>query len=256
MLPRCSRPISHFGCRAYKTPNIRFPRWGDLALSVSSKLRSVGIILLLTEADTDGFLFNLVRGARLWRDYLRRVHDEDATEDHHFCSGRFDPLLDAIAAGHWDLASEITTLTPSVLREGHEYEDDFCFAQLLARMIRQPADDRGEIDGLLDRFEDYLDGEPDARPAVCRALANLDQAEFDETFDDLIQRRQLQIELNKERGQLEEPAVVAQRYVFIEGLAFPANRGAHWISHASRVRVLPVTGAPSCITRLSRTVTT
>ena len=72
---------------------------------------------------------------------------------------------------------------------------------------------------LIEQFEKVLDGQPSARLDVCRALLNRDQAAFDEAFDNLIHEHEAQIEADKARFQLEEPEVMSQRLIFVEGLA-------------------------------------
>ena len=65
----------------------------------------------------------------------------------------------------------------------------------------------------------YWTGTPSARLDVCRALLNRDQTAFDEAFDKLIQEQDAKIAADKARFQLEEPEVMSQRLIFVEGLA-------------------------------------
>jgi hypothetical protein len=207
-----------FWMLSLRNPKCTIAQMGGMTLDLGDKLRALGIILLLTRADSDGFYFNLIRSARLRRDYLQRVVDAGATDDHHYAAGRYMPLLDAIAAGEIELAREIAALSPAEFREGHEYEDDYCYAQLLHRFIQEPVPE-AELPPLLVRFENYLQGAIDPRFDVCQALANRDQDEFDSAFESFLTAFEMMIAANKERGQLEEPQVVAQREVSVEGLA-------------------------------------
>ena len=191
---------------------------GKLSLEVADKLRSLAIIVLLTEAESDLFFHNLIRSGRARNAYLQRLRDGGINDDHHQSSGRYESLLDAIAAGDLELARSIAALSPVEFRAGHEYEDDYCYAQVLHRFVMIPPGDT-EIPPLLERWEGYLDGQPSGRLDVCRALLNAEQGAFDAAFDDLLGEQDRQIAKNKARGQLEEPQVVAQREVFVEGLA-------------------------------------
>jgi hypothetical protein len=207
-----------FWLAGIKSPDYPFEALGDVSLEVCTKLRSVAIMVLLVRADTDLFLHNLIRSGIVREDYLRRCHAEKRTGDHHCVSGRPGPLFDAIAGGDLALAGRIGALVPAAFQAGREYEDDFCYAQALHRFVR-PSPPEAEIPPLLDQFERYLDGKSSSRLDLCRALASRDQAAFERAFDALLDERSLQIAADKKRGELEEPPVVAQRQVFVEGLA-------------------------------------
>lgn len=207
-----------FWMLSLRDPQCPLEQAGGMGLELGEKLRAVGIILLLTRADSDGFYYNLIRSGRLRRDYLQAVVDSGLTEDHHYASGRYEPLLDAIAAGDFELARDIARLAPAAWRDQHEYEDDYCYAQLLHRLIQEAVPEQ-ELTPLLEQFETFLQGGFDARLDVCKALAAASQADFDEAFEALLDAFELRIEANKQRGQLEEPQVLAQREIYVEGLA-------------------------------------
>lgn len=199
-------------------PGYPMDKLGQLAFELGTKLRALGIILLVTKADSDGFQFNLIRSGRAWRTYLKRAQAEQAQEDHHFCTGRSDPLVDCIATGQFDLALEISGLLPNAWRKGHEYEDDYCFGRLL-QILCMPLVDKTLAEPVIRQWETYLDDDDSPRLAVIQSLLNQDQDDFNERFQDLIFNYHAEIEKNKQRGQLEEPHVIAQRRVFVEGLA-------------------------------------
>ena len=169
-------------------PDYPFHALGELSLEVSTKLRAVAIILLLVRADTDLFLHDLIRSGVVREKYLTRCHAEGRTDDHHCVSGRPGPLLDAIASGDLALVGRIAALSPAQWQKGREYEDDYCFAQLLHRLV-QPAPPKDEVAALLDRYEAYQDGQSSARLEVCRALSAGAQQAFDDAFDDRLTER-------------------------------------------------------------------
>jgi len=207
-----------FAMQGLENPRYPVAHLGDLSLEVSRKLRALAIMVLLVKADVDLFHHNLIRSGLARERYLRRLRDEGIARDHHDASGRCAPLLDAIAAGDLALARRIVALSPSEWREGHEYEDDYCYAQLLGLLIAV-APSTGDVGALLGRFETYLDGEQDPRLEVCRALANGDADQFAVAFEALLSARDATTADDRERSQLEEPEVVADREVYIEGLA-------------------------------------
>src|SRR6185369_13174935 len=88
----------------------------------------------------------------------------------------------------------------------------------LALLVEDPPVET-EARALLPRFERALDGADSARLVVCRSILDRDQLGFDESFEALLAEREAQIRDDKERGQTEEPPVIAQRRVFVEGVA-------------------------------------
>jgi hypothetical protein len=116
------------------------------------------------------------------------------------------------------LAREIVKMSRVTWLEGSEYEDDFCYAQLIQGFVSQEMSEY-ERNTLIARFERVLDGRPSARLDLCRALGNREQESFDEAFDNLIREQEAKIASDKARFQLEEPEVMSQRLIFVEGLA-------------------------------------
>ena len=69
-LKDCAEPLAldiAFWLGAFEDEEYPVDQLGKLSLELAEKLRAVGIILLLTNADSDGFYFNLIRGGRLWQ---------------------------------------------------------------------------------------------------------------------------------------------------------------------------------------------
>lgn len=190
---------------------------GDLSIEISSKFRALAIMALLVKGDNTLFCHNLIRSGLARRAYLRRVRAESRLEEHHFASGRYGALLDSIAAGDITLARELGNLAPSEWRQQHEYEDDYCYARII-RLLLDSAEESA-LPVLFLQFERYVDGAPNPRLDVSRALAARDAEAFETAFTDLLRDRQLQISADEDRGQLETPEVMAERQVFVEGLA-------------------------------------
>lgn len=182
------------------------------------KLRTLAIITLLSRGDSDLFQHNLIRSGLARATYLSRLHEAGITGDHHQCSGRFAAVIDAIAGGGINVARDIASLSPRDWMREDEYEDDFCYAQILHSLVSGNSDD-GRLDLLFERFNASLEGAEDPRLLVTKAIAGQQQEAFEEAFAVLIQRRQREIESNKKRHQMEEIPVVAERQIYVEGLA-------------------------------------
>lgn len=191
---------------------------GSLSLEVSDKLRVLAIIGLLTKGDNDLMCHNLIRSGNARVVFLKRLKLAKVEIDHHMCSGRYEPLLDSIAAGNFELAQQISELSPSEWLKGHEYEDDYCYAQIIQRLI-QTEINQNDIFPFLIQFESYLNDESNTRFDICRALVNFERVAFEKAFENLLEERELQITMDKGAGQMEDPQIIAKRHVFIEGLA-------------------------------------
>lgn len=201
-----------------KDPAYPIEQLGKLSLKVSEKLRALAIIVLLTKGESDRYYHNLIRSGLVWETYLRRCRSEGFHNDHHYASGRYAPFVDAVAAGDFVLARRISELSPEEWRQGHEYEDDYCYAQILHRLIQETLEEN-EISGFLARFEAYLDGQPSARLGVCRSLADRSQEHFDEAFAGILDERRNEIAEEKQGGRMEDAHGAAEQRVFVEGLA-------------------------------------
>jgi hypothetical protein len=207
-----------FWLTAFQNPDYPIHQLGEVSVQVSRKLRTAAIIALLTKGSSDTFYHNLIRSARARVAYLERLERADVTDDHHQASGRVDPFLDAVAAADFDSARRIVAVSLREWLQGHEYEDDFCYAQIVHGLITVPTDVI-RLERLFERYEQTLDGAADARLDVTRAIAHQDQAAFDEGFEALLARRTAQIEAEKARKRIEEPAMIAGRQIYVEGLA-------------------------------------
>jgi hypothetical protein len=214
-------PIAYeaaFLIESFDDPDVSADDWGELSLEIGHKLRSLAIMAVVSKGDQSLFAQNLTRSGRVRLTYLQRLRLEGVNYDHHSASARIDGLMDAIAASDLELSRQIISASRSSWLEGAEYEDDFCHAQLIHQLVSQEKDEAA-VTALIEQFEKVLDGQPGARLDVCRALLNRDQSAFDDAFERLIQERETKIAADKARFQLEEPEVMSQRLIFVEGLA-------------------------------------
>jgi hypothetical protein len=191
---------------------------GRLSIEISTKFRALAIIGLLANGDSDLFYHNLNRSGQVREKYLQRVTRSKKNDDHHFVSGRYEPLLDVIAANNFDLTKRIGKLVPSSWSPDREYEDDYYYSKILDQLIRK-RDSKESIKKLFERYNEWLAGETHDRFEVCNAIADKNQTAFDLAFNGIIAEREIQIEKDKARGELEDHVVIAQRKVYIEGLA-------------------------------------
>lgn len=207
-----------FWLAALRNPDYPVDQLGAVSVDVTAKLRAAAIIALLGKGDSDGLFHNLMRSARCRVIYLERLQAAGVTNDHHQASGRIGPFLDAVAAADFATARQIVALSPRDWLQGHEYQDDYCYAQILHGLIIVPTD-LTRLEALFVQYEQVLDGQSDARLDVTRAIARRDQAAFDTAFEALLAQHTVHIEAEKERKRIEEPGTIAERQVYVEGLA-------------------------------------
>lgn len=208
-----------FWSLALKNPSYPISQLGALTIELSEKFRALAIMQLLLEGNSDLFLHNLIRSGRARELYLQRLAAEGGSFQHHQASGRYRPLLSVIAAGDIERARRIAALSPADYKPGHEYEDDYCYAQLLAHMVTDGAAEDARSGALFEQFEAWLEGASNVRLDLCRALLQRDQRAFDDAFAGLLIDHELSIEAERARGQHEDDLVRAERLVLIEGLA-------------------------------------
>jgi hypothetical protein len=206
-----------FWLTALRNPAYPLQQLGEVCIDAQAKLRTAAIIALLSKGDADTFSHNLVRSGRCRVTYLQRVQASGGSE-HHDASSRIEPFFDAVAAADFALARQIAALSPREWRRGHEYEDDFCHAQLAFAVIA-PAADVARTEALFERWEQVLDGQPDARLPVLRALARRDGAAFEPAFEALLDAHAAQIQAERERARIEEPGLIAGWQLWVDGLA-------------------------------------
>jgi hypothetical protein len=192
---------------------------GSMCELISHGYRSLAICKLLLDGDTDAWYHDLIRSARTRLYYLTRCHNENYLTNPRIMASRNEPFFDALAAGQVELAAEIAVLSAQDWWQEDEYEDDFCYAHFLHRYITFVSGMEYELSAILQQFETSLQGDASARLEVCKGLFTRDQQAFEDAFDQLINERTSQIELEELTALGEEMTFQTERRVFIEGLA-------------------------------------
>jgi hypothetical protein len=206
-----------FLMQAFEDPTFPVDQLGDLSIELSTKLRALAIIELLVNANSDGFYHNLIRSGIARLLFLDRARQSGIVA-HHSVSGRYDSLLDLIAVGDFERAVYMRNLSPQQWQQGHEYEDDYCYAQILFRLIDDNVSPPA-VEALATRSVAALDGKLDARVSVCLALARGESSDFAKAFGALLKQHTAALEADKTRSQTITPEITALRLVYVEGLA-------------------------------------
>lgn len=207
-----------FSFATLRSPNVTLEQLGEVSETVIPKLRAAAIIALLAKGDPDLYYHNLMRAVRCRLQYLQQCMSRGRTSEHHQASSRLNGFLAAVAAVDFLTARQIISLSPVTWLEGHEYEDDYCFAQILHGLLAARADNE-RLQQLLDRFDRVLEGKPDARLELVKAIVARDQTAFDVALDGFIAARTAQLEEDEARHRIVEPVMMAERQIYIDGLA-------------------------------------
>ncbi len=176
---------------AYMTGTSPAAELGEIFEKLSECFQALGICHLLETGDTEQFRENLVRSGHTRKSFLSRSQREGNQRDRHLAISRTEAILDVLAAGHLPLAREIVQLSPETWERAGEYEDDFCYFRFLHLLVRatEPWPEK-ELDEVLARFEQALEGADSARLAVCKALRSRSADDFRSALTELLEQKQ------------------------------------------------------------------
>lgn len=192
----------------------------DLAYQQISELfQGLSICQLLVENHVNKFYENLVRSGYARRSFLSLCQSEGNTTNRFLGLSRSQADLDAIVAGHMNLARDIADLSLATWNRDWEYEVDWCFHRFVHLTINDGAED--EIRGVLGSWADVLEkgGDDDLRLPVCRAISNGDTDEFASQIQEFTEDRESRLE--EQRKFKTDPSFIfwPASFVNIEALA-------------------------------------
>jgi len=192
---------------------------GGACERIAHEYRSLAICKLLADADTDAFYHNLIRSGQIRFYYLSRCHRENRVQDSLLVASLIASFFDAVTANQFRLAIEMSRLSSRQWSPDDEYEDDFCYARFLYQYVAPELDRDDDLEGILSRFQLALEGKQNARWNVCKSLLAVDQAMFNEAYQQLIDERTEQIEEEEDSALGEEMTFLTEKHIFVEGLA-------------------------------------
>ena len=171
---------------------------------------------LLLDGKPTMFFKNLVRAAENWLavlNYVRRRGDPPPPTSWNA------PMLGAMAAGVWDLASEIAQVAAAERRPKLEYVNDYRYADVLRLLVLHPDGNSDEIGIAIDQLEDADTGDLAGRLDVLRGLILGDAATFRDGFRSALADHEGQVETDIYVPSIPVMDLAPSRYVWVEGLA-------------------------------------
>lgn len=174
--------------------------------------RQRGVASLLLEGTPERYHTNSMQSAAAFLYELRR-----ASEDSKVTSFA-RPLFDAVSSGYWDCAIEIARDSRASWNPDHEYEDDFQYVRfwMLYGLLDAPSH---EIEAVLTRYEQVLEGAPDTRLDICRALFEHDETAFDASLRQFLQNRRAEVDDMVRRSVMLGETAAWLQHFSLEGVA-------------------------------------
>ncbi|MFP2960101.1 hypothetical protein ACLEPN_20305 [Myxococcus sp. 1LA] len=174
----------------------------------------VAVATLLVDGNPQGFFLNLCRAAENWRRLLTHCRLKQWALP---ASRYMEPLLGAVAAGHWSLARQVAELSEARWLPDEEYRSEHARAQLFQALVSP-----GTRDAVLPRVEalESLELETESDRAACaRALLDGDPAAFSEAFRHAVLVHGEDIEKRAKLFTTPVTRFAPKRAIWLEGLA-------------------------------------
>ncbi|RKH30262.1 Imm49 family immunity protein [Corallococcus sicarius] len=209
-------------------------------LELARGYRQLGCGLLLATYDREDFFQCLFRAADAYLQFLEFQGARKELDPYYLARSRGTPLLDALAIGELRLAHRMGGHMAPRWTEGMEYEDDFCFFDVLPEFAAtQP--DESLLRQKLDRMERALEGAGSARFDILQAIASRDEARFEEALGALVEQWAEQVEKKRETSPspLGRAFTLTEANVFIEGLALAQLAHRRGMRLRSEYRYVP-----------------
>ena len=195
----------------------------------------VAVATLLVDGNPQGFFLNLCRAAENWRRLLAHCRLQQWALP---ASRYMEPLLGAVAAGHWTLAGQVAELSETRWLPDEEYRSEHARAQLYLALVSP-----GTKDVVAQRVEALealaLETESD-RAACARALLDGDAEAFSEAFQHAVLVHGEDIEKRAKLFTTPVTRFAPRRAIWLEGLALlRLSERAGIASHAEHFRYCP-----------------
>jgi len=206
-------------------------------LELSEYYRNEGCGLFLLNMDAEGFRQKLSQSARA---YLTLLHKRQqiALDEYYLCRSRALPLLDALAIGDFNLATSISENMTSEYHSQMEYEEDYCYFQMLPLFL-QPIPDDDLLKSILSEFCVVTEGGDSGRYRTMEALVGRDAVLFNEQMLALIVDWADNIRRQRDSSKIDPYFDKTGASLFVEGLALVKLAKQLGMSTESQYKYIP-----------------
>lgn len=154
-----------------------------LNVAFSRKLRRLAVLQFAEHEDVGELRSTLSRSALVREAYLERCAGQDVSSLAHYAIGRYQALLDAIAAHRWDRAGAIVSLSPTTWQKGKEARADFLYGSILSALV---TDRREDARALYEELRAEDDAYSRVRCAVFGAMLGATEGGLEAAFRPLV----------------------------------------------------------------------
>ncbi|HYO65491.1 MAG TPA: Imm49 family immunity protein [Archangium sp.] len=207
-------------------------------LQLASDYRRLGCGLLLSTYDVEGFCGHLFLAADAYLQLLERKSMSPGLDPYYLARSRAQPLLDALAIGDMTLAGRIGERMEPRWAEGMEYEEDFCFFELLLLLASSTGREERALKCLA-RMERALEGVAYPRYAAVAALVHRAPERFEAALLALCEEWQSQVRQQRQSGLGDQVFLLTEANVFIEGLALVRLASGRGMPTRSQYPLIP-----------------
>lgn len=183
----------------------------SLIHDICTYFRQRGVARMLIEGVPDGYHVNTMQSAAAFLFELRRTAEPEKV------TSFMRPIFDAVSSGYWDVALAICGASRRTWNSDQEYEDDFLYALGWIQLLEGAA--QAELDATIAAYGRVLDGKPDLRFDLLRALAARDAAEFDVSLRAFLDKRKREADEMAAANQIPVDTAAWVQNFALEGVA-------------------------------------
>ena len=178
-------------------------------------LQIIAAATLLVDGNPQNFLLNLCRAAENGRRLLELLRSRGLAPPP---ARKNEPLVCALAAGHFTLADAVAAVSATDWQKEEEYEDEFLWARVLQELARQGSPSRPAMEHLLAPLEEVGRDAYASRCGLARALLAGDRDAFAEHFTTAWLEYEEQTEKRARSFATPVTAFAPHRFLWLEGL--------------------------------------
>lgn len=182
-----------------------------LCLKICQLYRQRGICSLLQHNRPEEFVRDLHYSARA---YVYHLH---SAEDTQKVASQSVPFFDALASKDYRAAEAIARSGRGKWADGEEFEDDYCYFRFLWLNFYLGGS-ASDCDAVLQRYEQILDGDYDARFQLCRAIRHVDARAFEDALADFLSNHENRYKVLIERDLILPEEAATEGNVCVEAL--------------------------------------
>ncbi|HBI23682.1 MAG TPA: hypothetical protein DDX84_05680 [Nitrospiraceae bacterium] len=199
------------------TPSLSIEKRVSLTRLFCRCLHNIAFVAILSDADHEQFVINLIRAGENWR----RVLEDARGRSYGVPASYNEALMGVIACDDITRAKEIIKFSSNQLI-APEYEDEFFYAFFIQQLVLSEFGEREVFPPLgvvYTQLYNALDGLSQTRAELCSALLEQNQVRFVESLGSLNKEFETDMEDKASNPSIPPETIMASRYIWLEGMA-------------------------------------